>query len=214
MRLRSLLAVLFTAVLVAACSDEPEPDREDSAAPDSSESATEELASVDPVQFRIVEFSDEGPAPAGDRKEWRQFDKLNCSADPVPSVPTPAERPVVACSPPREGLVEGESTPAIKYALGPAEIVGGVVDADASIPEGQTEWVVSFELDADASAAFSRIGQELVDTGKQFAIVLDGVVVSAPTVNDVITNGLVQIAGGLTADEAEALADQLVAGST
>ncbi len=72
---------------------------------------------------------------------------------------------------------------------------------------------MSFQLDADASDEFARGGQRLVDTGKQFAIVLGGIVVSAPTVNDVITDGRVNISGGLTADEAEALADQLVTAS-
>jgi hypothetical protein len=205
MRLRSLVAAMAACVLLAACDEAAEPDRAESGAPEASpESTTQDAAPVaDPVQFRIVEFSDVGPTPEPTGDAWARFDRVDCDGAAVPRVPTPAEQPVVACS------LEEESAPAIKYALGPAEIVGGVVDAEASVPEGQTDWVVSLQLDTEASDAFTRIGGRLVKTGGQVAIVLDGVVVSAPTMAGVITNGQVQIAGGFTAEEAQVLADQL-----
>ena len=106
---------------------------------------------------------------------------------------------MVVCSP----------EPAAKYALGPARIVGGVVDAEAMVPEGQTTWVVDFQLDAEGTEEFARISQELVGTEGQMAIVLDGVVVSAPTMQSVIPNGEVQIYGNLTEDQATELADRL-----
>jgi len=215
MRLRPLLAVLAATVLLAGCSDASEPEGEDADPPsDSSESATADAVPVaEPVQFRVVEFSDANPPPAGPAGGGglARFERLDCDTDPVPSVPTPATEPVVACAPPQEDPGEGAATPAMKYALGPAEIVGGVADAEASVPDGQLDWVVDVQLDADAADTFARVCERLVGTGQQFAIVFDGVVVSAPTVQGVITDGRVQISGGFTAETAELLADQLAA---
>jgi preprotein translocase subunit SecD/SecD/SecF fusion protein len=49
--------------------------------------------------------------------------------------------------------------------------------------------------------------------GKQVAIVLDGVVKSAPVVNDAITGGQTEISGKFTADEAKSLATVLQTGA-
>lgn len=96
-----------------------------------------------------------------------------------------------------------------RYLLAEADIVGGVVSAEPGIPQGQVEWVVNIELDAEASRKFEQLSRDLVDTKQRFALVLDGEVLSAPTMQAVITNGRSQISGDLTQQDAEALAARL-----
>ena len=58
---------------------------------------------------------------------------------------------------------------------------------------------------------YGQGGQQ--DPRSQFAIVLDGSVVSAPTMNSVISDGKAQITGDLTEDEAKFLSEQLKYGA-
>ncbi|MEJ2579183.1 MAG: protein translocase subunit SecD, partial [Kineosporiaceae bacterium] len=53
----------------------------------------------------------------------------------------------------------------------------------------------------------------LPDSQNRFAIVLDGLVISAPTTNEAIVGGQAQITGGFTQDEAQTLANQLKFGA-
>ncbi|MFC1959635.1 protein translocase subunit SecD [Chloroflexota bacterium] len=82
----------------------------------------------------------------------------------------------------------------------------GLQSAAAQVDQLGTEWMVNFTLNDEGAAAFgpftaSHIGQPL-------AIVLDGEVISAPTIQAALTDGGV-ITGGFTADEAQSLAVQL-----
>ena len=161
------------------------------------------------MQFRIVEYSDfnpsgqavpenplacqddgecDTPRPSADTSTPKsttdpvaRFHQFECAADPVPVVPTPADEAILACSPPKGTQGAEDYAPAAKYYLGPAEIVGGVIEAEAFVPDGQVNWVVSIQLSPTASAEFLRISRDLVGTERQFAIVLHGVVVTAPT---------------------------------
>jgi preprotein translocase subunit SecD len=81
------------------------------------------------------------------------------------------------------------------------------------LPQQTPQWAVSLELDDTGTDVFSEITQRLVGTGKLFAIVLDGQVLSAPTVNNPITNGQAEISGGFTQDSATELANQLQYGA-
>lgn len=82
----------------------------------------------------------------------------------------------------------------------------GLESAVAQVDQLGTEWVVNFTLNEQGSAVFgpftaSHIGQPL-------AIVLDGVVLSAPVIRDALTDGGT-ISGGFTQEEAQSLAVQL-----
>lgn len=96
-----------------------------------------------------------------------------------------------------------------KYRLGPAALTAEDV-ASAEATEvglaGASSWAVMIELTQDGSQAFEEFTSGLV--GERIAIVSDGVVVSAPTVQEPITSGIVQ-AGNLSQDDAEALARRL-----
>lgn len=76
-------------------------------------------------------------------------------------------------------------------------------------PQGQVE--VSLRLSSLGSQTFARITSENV--GRQLAIILDGIVYSAPVIRDAITGGSASISGGFTVDEARQLKVILKAGA-
>jgi preprotein translocase subunit SecD len=116
-----------------------------------------------------------------------------------------------------------EQTGATKYSLQPAFIQGtNVTDATAQLPQSGVTWVVTLEFDSEGATALSAASTELsalpeCGTGAQpcnaFAIVLDGVVVSAPRFNEPIIGGQAQIEGNFTAQEARDLASILKFGA-
>src|SRR5690606_27443845 len=91
-----------------------------------------------------------------------------------------------------------------KFALGPVEIEGDTIDGASSglrvTAQGAytTEWVVNLEFDSEGTAVFADTTTRLLSLESprdQFAIVLDGLVISAPAVNTVIPNGQAEISG-------------------
>lgn len=203
--------------VLTSCDDDDgsaRPDDSGSSESTASDEATPTTAAPtgSPVEFRPVLYSDVAPEPScspGDCAPPRlrtELDSLDCAAQPPPTDATPA-LPVVACVEPQED--DDAASAPTKYALGPARIVGGVVDADAGVPEGQVDWAVTMQLDDDAAAEFADLSAELAGTGGQIAVVLDGVVLSAPTVNGPIPDGQVQITGDFTEESARSLADRL-----
>jgi preprotein translocase subunit SecD len=102
----------------------------------------------------------------------------------------------------------------IKYLLSPAVIEGtDLSDASAGIPQGQLQWIVNLKLKGGAVDDFADVSKALVGTPKQFAIVLDGQVISAPQMEGTILNGEAQISGDFTEAEAQSLATSLKYGA-
>jgi preprotein translocase subunit SecD len=120
--------------------------------------------------------------------------------------------PAVACA----------SDGSAKYALGPADVEGTQITQAASGLEttstGTTtnNWIVTMTFDGEGTDNFTeattRLSQ-LPSPQDQFAIVLDGLVVMAPSVNDPIPTGQAQISGSLDRESAATLANQLNFGS-
>ncbi len=114
---------------------------------------------------------------------------------------------------------------AAKYTLEPAFIQGtNVTDASAQLPQqGVGGWVVSLTFDSEGARALASASQELsalpectpggASPCNAFAIVLDGVVVSAPRFNEPIIGGQAQIEGDFTSTEAQDLANVLSYGA-
>jgi len=104
-----------------------------------------------------------------------------------------------------------------KYLLGPVFVSGQrVVDAEASIPQGGVAYNVTLTFDATGADEFAQATAKLVtqvSPQNQFAIVLDGEVVSAPVVQSTITGGQAQITGSFTQQQAETLAASLSSGA-
>jgi protein-export membrane protein SecD len=67
--------------------------------------------------------------------------------------------------------------------------------------------LVSLEFNKEGGELFAKITRE--HKGETLAIVLDGAVISAPTIQDEITNGRAQITGGFTPEEAKELVRNL-----
>ncbi len=95
------------------------------------------------------------------------------------------------------------------YLLAEAEIVGGVVSAEATRRERIDQWEVEVELDEDAADAFDELTAALVPTSAQLAIVLRGTVVSAPAVQTRVSDGVVRLAGDYAEADAESLAARI-----
>ncbi len=75
------------------------------------------------------------------------------------------------------------------------------------------DYAVNVSLDSEGTKEFAEVTSELAPTHGRIAIVLDGVVNSAPAVQSVISNGEVSITGNFTLDEAKALKTVLDSGS-
>ncbi len=113
------------------------------------------------------------------------------------------DKPLVTCD--QEG---------VKYLLSPSLIEGTeLAGAEAGIPQQQFDWVVSLDFDSSGTDRFTEISRALFGTQKQFAIVLDGQVLSAPTMDAVITNGRAEISGNFDEQSATSLATSLKFGA-
>jgi SecD-like export protein len=144
-------------------------------------------------QVRFVGLTSEVPRRSD--PEWQELDAFVCPDDPVA---VPAAQAQLACD-----------AAGTKYLLGNAAVEGGVVDAQAVQPLGAGGWVISLELDDEATDEFAGLTRQLVGSTTQVALVLDGEVLSATTINGVIDTGQLQVAGDLTETEATELAARL-----
>ena len=86
-----------------------------------------------------------------------------------------------------------------------------LVDAQPSIKNQQNEPTVSFTLDRLGAQKFGRATTDNV--GKRLAIILDGKVISAPSINEPITSGNGVISGNFSFQEATDLALLLRSGA-
>ena len=103
------------------------------------------------------------------------------------------------------------SPKAVRYLLGPAELTGEVVsDAQARIGNDGT-WEVVANFNSAGSARWNAMANKYYQ--QRIAIVLDGIVKSAPTINAREFNGSASITGNFTVGEAKDLATVLRFGS-
>ncbi len=105
-----------------------------------------------------------------------------------------------------------------KYVLGPAGLSGtDISNAVAGLPQqGAGGWQVDLTMTSEGAKKFADVTTQLSSQQtpqNQFGIVLDGLVVSAPQVNEPIIGGSATISGTFTADEARALAQILKYGA-
>jgi len=123
-----------------------------------------------------------------------------------------AEAPPVADDP-AQPLITCDDN-GVKYLLSKAVIEGtSLKSASAGIPQNSTAWAVMLGLKGSARKTFADISRKLFNNGGQFAIVLDGKVLSAPGFDGVITDGNAQITGTFSESEATSLANSLKYGA-
>jgi preprotein translocase subunit SecD len=97
-----------------------------------------------------------------------------------------------------------------RYLLGPAEIQGAVVEtANAAAPNGA--WEVDLTLNDSGAIKWDAMAEKYFE--QRIAIVLDGEVVSAPSINAKRFGGRAQITGEFDEKEAKGLATALKFGS-
>ncbi|GMA27626.1 hypothetical protein GCM10025874_08790 [Arenivirga flava] len=144
-----------------------------------------------------------------------RFSNTDCATLDAHSLNTaPADEPLIACS--------DDGTQ--RYILGPVEVSGDQIsDASAGMVSNQQgvstgQWAVNIQFNGAGTDAFAAVTQRLFafqqgTPQNQFAIVLDGAVISAPTTNAIISDGRPQISGSFTQETAQALADQLKYGA-
>ncbi len=139
-----------------------------------------------------------------------RFAKLDCSleANRKGTGSDAADQAIVACS--REG--------GSKYILAPAEVLGRQVSkASAGLDtQGGSIWYVSLTFNDEGTKAFGALTTRVTSLAtplNQVAIVLDGLVVSAPRINEPIPSGNAQITGSFTQVEAADLANVLKYGA-
>ena len=143
----------------------------------------------------------------------QQFDALDCaSAFREPGQIDDPKIPLVTCD------VSGTA----KFILGPVEVDGAnISDASNGTVQSSTgastnTWAVNLEFDPEGSESFATVTKRLFPLEQprnQFAITLDGFVITAPTTQAVISNGSAQITGSFDRDSSKVLADQLKYGS-
>lgn len=157
--------------------------------------------------------SSESPAPDAATKALQEkFTKLDCtkqSSRVAAAEGVKPSDPMVACGKNSAGQWE-------KYILGPAEVEGkDVKDAKAVLDPERGIWIVTMDFTKSGSNKFAKTTGKLMTQAEpqnQFAIVLDGDVVSAPRVNSQLSANA-EISGSFTQESAKDLANMLSYGA-
>ena len=105
-----------------------------------------------------------------------------------------------------------------KYILGPAQVLGSMISkASAAIDQqGSSGWYVLLTFNGEGTTKFGQVTSAITNLTapqNQLAIVLDGLVVSAPRIIQAITGGNAQITGNFTQTDASDLANVLKYGA-
>ena len=119
---------------------------------------------------------------------------------------------------PNAPIVSCDRVGATKYILGKAEVLGRQVTTAAAVldQQGGGGWMVTLNFNGEGTKAFSDVTSRVVSLSSpqnQVAIVLDGLVVSAPRIISAITAGNAQITGNFTQADASDLANVLKYGA-
>ena len=181
----------------------------DAAEGDAAESADQSASDGGAQSAEIVQAPDYSP------EFQTEVDALDC-IDPLNLAGGTPDNPT-------EWLGACDQSGAQKYVMEPAFIEGvSVTDANAQLTQQGIGWVVTLEFDSEGAGALAEASTELsalpecgsgATPCNAFAIVLDGVVVSAPRFNEPILGGQAQIEGDFNAEEARDLANVLKYGA-
>ncbi|MER5406860.1 protein translocase subunit SecD [Streptomyces sp. NPDC002769] len=159
------------------------------------------------------------PSPSGSvdpaaAKLQAQYAALDCTDKAVRAKAGDGVKPTdptVACGQNSSGQWQ-------KYVLGPAEVSGTDIKSAAAVFDTQSAagWKVTMDFTSGGSKKFASITGKLAQNQSpqnQFAIVLDGEVVSDPYVSQALTGGNAEISGSFTQTEAQDLANMLKYGA-
>ncbi|MGW3011145.1 protein translocase subunit SecD [Streptomyces sp. NPDC001219] len=158
------------------------------------------------------------PAPPGAAEIppalQKQLNALDCSSKKGRAAA--GER--AAGAKPSEPVVACKDDGTQKYVLGPIGVEGtDVKDAKAVFDSQSAQgWIVQMDFTSEGGKKFADVTGKLASKTppqNQFAIVLDGAVVSDPRVNERLNGGSATISGGFTQQTAEDLGNMLSYGA-
>lgn len=134
-----------------------------------------------------------------------EFSQFNCGEEsPTPDV---ADQPLITCT-------EDQTA---KLLLGPVLVEGeDLTSAQAGVPQNELNWVVNLEFNDSGASDFETVTGDLsarTSPMNSFAIVLDGTVISYPSVNSAIAGGRAEISGSFNQESATELANVLKYGA-
>jgi preprotein translocase subunit SecD len=117
-----------------------------------------------------------------------------------------------------QSIVSCDRNGGAKYILAPAEVLGKQISKATSLvdPQGASGWYVTLEFNGEGTSKFGAMTTRLTSLAapqNQAAIVLDGLVYSAPRINEAINAGTAQITGNFSQVEAQDLANVLKYGA-
>ncbi|MFJ4084480.1 protein translocase subunit SecD [Streptomyces iakyrus] len=143
-----------------------------------------------------------------------KYAKLDCTDEKTRSSVgdgVKASEPTLACGKNAQGQWQ-------KYILGPAEVDGTDVDKAQAVLNTQTGagWTVTMDFTDGGAKKFADITGKLAQNQSpqnQFAIVLDGDVVSDPYVRQALTGGNAEISGNFNQQSAQDLSNMLSYGA-
>jgi preprotein translocase subunit SecD len=139
-----------------------------------------------------------------------RFAALDCT--------NPANLQGTGADAPKDIVIACERDGSSKYILAAAEVLGTQVSkAQYGVDSTSgTQYVVSLTFNGDGTKAFGALTSRVTSLPSplnQVAIVLDGLVVSAPSINEAIPSGSAEITGNFTRIEAEDLSNVLKYGA-
>jgi preprotein translocase subunit SecD len=164
------------------------------------------------------------PPANGSDTQWitpalqKKYDNFDCKSVAAANANlAPANKPLITC----DAVTPGSGVTPNKYILGPVELSGtAITDASAGLvtsgPQGAStgQWAVDIKFNSAGGTKFEAIGNRLIalDAPRdQFAVVLDGQVITNPQVQGVSSTP--QITGNFTQASATVLAQQLKFGA-
>ncbi|MET8860261.1 protein translocase subunit SecD, partial [Streptomyces sp. NPDC004579] len=156
--------------------------------------------------------SAEGNAP--DAALQARYAALGCSTQERIATrrEAPADDAVVAC-----GTTGDGSAARAKFILGPTAVEGVHVTSAVAVRDKRVPgWIVRLDFDSVGGRQFSGMTGSLATNAaprNQMAVVLDGSVISAPSVGRRLDGGTADIYGSFTRESAEQLAATLGSGA-
>ena len=137
--------------------------------------------------------------------EFKLVDSTATANDRTQGIAQPGTQLVPYANPVKDGLV-----PLAVFRLG--GISGDqLTEAKASNDQKSNEPIVEISFNQQGGTKFAKLTSENV--GKPFAIILDGKVISAPSINEPILGGQARISGSFSPASAQALAINLASGA-
>ncbi|MER5626832.1 protein translocase subunit SecD [Streptosporangium sp. NPDC002544] len=149
-----------------------------------------------------------GVDPTGiDPAALKEFQTLDCAKQTNRGAQDAPDKQYVGCS------TDGST----KFILDKAAVTGTSIDsASSGVDQTTGEWLVQLSFKGQGPDQWSKITTTAFNSQaprNQIAMVLDGMVISAPVIQEPITGGRAQISGNFTQVSADELANQLKYGA-